>query len=427
MHLRPLRLFVLRHPPVYLSLRIPHNTRMQNLPTPPTALLTTPDRLAELCDHLRHAKTFAFDTEFIGENTYIPILCLIQVATAQRVELIDPFALSREQLLPFWQLLADPTLEKICHAGDQDAEIAWLESGLAPQNMFDTQIGAGMLGITYPTALWRAVEYFTGIELEKAHTYSAWNRRPLSREQFTYAIDDVRYLPNIHQAMKRQLEALGHSGWMRAACDAMCAEAAAPVNARNLFIRIKGSAGLKPANQSVLREITALREQLAYEHNTPARAFLKDDVLFDIANRLPATLADLARIRDLPPQEMQTNGNLILAAVKTGLAVPEAERPTLAIPEEDSAEVKRLAETLWVSAQAICMGQQVNPALVTSQSAITAFARLVHKKKPLDQHPIMQGWQKTCLGEKFAAFIAGKLHMDLTMQDETLRAQFSNS
>ncbi|HVT81792.1 MAG TPA: HRDC domain-containing protein, partial [Phycisphaerae bacterium] len=308
-----------------------------------------------------------------------------------------------------------------------DAEIAWLESGLAPQNMFDTQIGAGMLGITYPTALWRAVEYFTGIELEKAHTYSAWNRRPLTKEQFQYAIDDVRYLPSIHATMTRQLEKLGHSAWMRAACDEMCGESARPVNARELFIRIKGSAGLKPANQSVLREVTALREQLAYEHNTPARAFLKDDVLFDIANRLPATLAELARIRDIPPEEVQTNGNLLLAAVKTGLAVPEADRPRLSLPEEDSAEVKRLAETLWVSAQAICLGQQVNPSLVTSQSEITALARLVHKRKPIDHHPIMHGWRRDCLGEKLAAFVAGKVHLGLTMRDETLQTTFSES
>jgi ribonuclease D len=399
---------------------------MSDLPASPSALLTTPPRLAELCEHLRAARVFAFDTEFIGESTYQPILCLIQVATAERVELIDPLALDRAALRPFWELLADPGLEKICHAGDQDAEIAWLESGLAPRNMFDTQIGAGMLGITYPTALWRAVEYFTGIELEKAHTYSAWNRRPLTKEQFAYAMDDVRYLPGIHRKMTQELAALGHAEWMRAACDEMCAEAARPVNARELFIRIKGSAGLKPANQSVLREVTALREQIAYEHNLPARAFLKDDVLYDIASRTPATLADLARIRDMPEEEVEINGKLILAAVKAGLAVPDSDRPHLSIPEEDSAEVKRLAETLWVSAQAICMGQQVNPSLVTSQGEITALARLVHRKKTLEQHAIMRGWRRDCLGEKLAQFIAGKLHVDLQLNNETLTARFSS-
>src|SRR4051794_27170348 len=97
-----------------------------SLPSVPTSLLTTPEQLATLVAHLREQKTFAFDTEFIGENTYHPILCLVQVATRDRVELIDPLALSREAMQPFWDLFPDDSLEKICHAGDQDVEIAWL-------------------------------------------------------------------------------------------------------------------------------------------------------------------------------------------------------------------------------------------------------------------------------------------------------------
>ena len=397
---------------------------MANLPASPTTLLTTPDQLAALCQHLRQAGTFAFDTEFIGENTYQPVLCLIQVATTERVELIDPFALNRPALRPFWELLADESIEKVCHAGDQDVEIVWLESGLITRNMFDTQIAAGMLGITYPTALWRAVEYFTGVALEKAHTFSAWNRRPLSREQFSYAVDDVRYLPAIHQTMKQQIEALGHTAWMRGACDEMCAETGGPRDARKLFVKIRGAAGLKSHQLAVLREVAVLREQIAFEHEVPARTFLKDDVLFDIASRLPTTVADLARIHDMPAPDVDTYGVDFLAAIQAGLAVPEADRPVVFVPGEDSAEVKRLVENLWVAAQAICLGQQVNPALVTSQNEIAALARLVHRKKPLDGHPLMRGWHKDCLGEKLAAFVRGELHVDLTMQAEVLKASF---
>jgi ribonuclease D len=398
---------------------------MANLPASPTALVTTPDQLAAVCQHLRAAGAFAFDTEFIGENTYQPVLCLIQVATSQRVELIDPFTLQQDGLRPFWELLADESVEKICHAGDQDVEIVWLESGLVTRNMFDTQIGAGMLGITYPTALWRAVEYFTGVSLEKAHTYSAWNRRPLTGEQFAYAVDDVRYLPAIHQAMKQQIEALGHTGWMRAACDEMCAEASQPSDARALFMKIRGAAGLKTHQLAVLREVTALREQIAYEHNVPARAFVKDEVLYDMASRPPTTVAELARIRDMPSEEVDTYGEDFLGAVKAGLAVAEADRPSIFIPGEDSAEVKRLVENMWVAAQAICLGQQVNPALVTSQSEIAALARLVHRKKPVEGHPLMRGWHRDCLGEKLAALVRGELHVDLTMEAEVLKADFT--
>jgi ribonuclease D len=395
------------------------------LPTPPKKLVSTPEELTSVCEHLRSAGTFAFDTEFIGENTYHPILCLIQVATAQRVDLIDPMALSRNAMQPFWQLLADESLEKICHAGDQDVEIVWQHSGLATRNMFDTQIGAGMLGISYPTALWRVVEHFAGITLEKAHTYSAWDRRPLTRDQFEYAIDDVRYLPAIHQTMKQQLAALNHAGWMQAACDEMCREAAKPVDARRLFTKIRGAGSLNPEQLSVLREITALREQISYEHDVPARAFLKDEALFDIASRLPQSSADLARIRDLSREELDSYGEAFLEAVRAGLNVAGRDRPNIFVPGEDPAEVKRLAETLWVAAQAICLGQCVTPGLVTSQSEIAAIARLVHKKKPFGMHPLMQGWHGECLGAKLSQFIAGGLCVELTFLQETLHADFT--
>src|SRR5437016_3504707 len=91
---------------ICLLLAFPHNTCMletrssrppiSSFPQPPTDLISTPQALATLCEHLRAAGTFAFDTEFIGESTYHPILCLIQVATAERVELIDPMAITRD-------------------------------------------------------------------------------------------------------------------------------------------------------------------------------------------------------------------------------------------------------------------------------------------------------------------------------------------
>ncbi len=389
-------------------------------------LIATPAALTEVCAHLANSKIFAFDTEFIGEHTYHPVLCLIQVATDQRVDLIDPLAIPREAMQPFWRLLADETLEKICHAGDQDAEIVWLESGLSPRNMFDTQIGAGMTGISYPTALWRAVEHFTGITLEKAHTYSAWNRRPLTREQTEYAVDDVRYLPAVRRAMGEKLAALGHADWMMQACREMCEAAVSPTEPRKLFLKIRGVAGLNSQQLSVLRELTALREQIAFEHDVPARTFLKDDTLYEMAERMPTAPAALQRIRGIPPEDLESYGEAFLVAIQAGMAVPEAERPSIHVPAEDPAEVKRLAENLWVATQAICLGQSVTPGLVTSQSEIAEIARLVHREKPFDQHSLMTGWHRECLGEKLAAFIRGELHVDLTMQQETLRAGFSS-
>ena len=52
----------------------------------------TPAALAALCDDLRNAGRFALDTEFVGERTYLPRLCLVQIATAEFIALIDTLA-----------------------------------------------------------------------------------------------------------------------------------------------------------------------------------------------------------------------------------------------------------------------------------------------------------------------------------------------
>src|SRR3954465_15607546 len=96
----------------------PTHPRHPDIPQGDAAVVTDPDAFDELLAHLRDAKSFAYDSEFIGELTYIPKLCLIQVATTTRIALIDPLA--GLDLTPFWELLADPTVEKIVHAGEQD-------------------------------------------------------------------------------------------------------------------------------------------------------------------------------------------------------------------------------------------------------------------------------------------------------------------
>src|SRR5687768_5994126 len=75
------------------------------------SVVTTQEGLIELVAHLRESGSFGYDSEFIGELTYIPKLCVIQVASATRVALIDPLA--GLELREFWELIADPSVEKI--------------------------------------------------------------------------------------------------------------------------------------------------------------------------------------------------------------------------------------------------------------------------------------------------------------------------
>ncbi len=396
------------------------HSEITSLPRTPTKLITSNGDIAGLCDHLHSAGAFGVDTEFIGETSYVPILCLIQVSTTERVELIDPQA--GGDLGPLLKLVADSAVVKICHAGEQDLEILHHIGGLTPANMFDTQIIAGQIGVGYPLSYGKLVSHFCGVDLEKAHTYSDWSRRPLSPAQFEYAVDDVRYLPLMHQRIDRILKDTGRKHWAQLACDELCESAAAPLEPRDLYRKIKTAKSMQPVQLAVLRDLTAWREQLAFEHNMPARTLMPDNVLRDIAKLLPRHLPQFNQIKDFPRPEVRSYGPAILDLIEAIRQMPESSYPQPDPEPLDTPESRVFGESLWAAAQSICLGQSVCTGVVTSQSQVLALADAVFSGSATDGHPVMRGWRKECLGDTLLNFAQGSQQITLQFKNRKLQS-----
>ena len=153
----------------------------------PELIVACPEELAECCEHLANSPIFGYDTEFIGESTYHPKLCLVQVASPERLYLLDPIALPN--LSPFWELVADPNRLTIVHAGREEIRICRQSFGKPPGNSFDLQIAAGLLGAGYPSGHAALVQQFLRVRIEKGETLTDWARRPLTPQQIQYAYD----------------------------------------------------------------------------------------------------------------------------------------------------------------------------------------------------------------------------------------------
>src|SRR5947209_10887114 len=119
-------------------------------PSGATLIATTPQLIA-LVEHLRAVGRFAFDTEFVSEETFEPVLCLIQVATRERLALVDPLAL--KDLGPFWDVVCDPRIEVVMHAAGEDLRICLIKTGRLPRRVYDVQMAAGLAGYNYPLSL----------------------------------------------------------------------------------------------------------------------------------------------------------------------------------------------------------------------------------------------------------------------------------
>ena len=390
------------------------------VPRGPATLVAEPAQLAALVDHLRTAGRFGYDSEFIGELTYVPRLCLIQVASVQQVALIDP--LSELDLRPFWELIADPAVEKIVHAGQQDLEPVVRLLHRAPINVFDTQIAAGFAGLPYPLSLSKLVQEFTGVKLGKGLTFTHWDQRPLSNMQFRYAADDVRYLVLIRHRLGERLEALGHSAWAAEECANQCDPKLFEFNPELQYLRVRGAGGLAARNLAVLRELTIWRDASAKLTDVPPRAFLKDEILLDLARNPIKSVEKLARVKGLPRPVEAEHGARIVEMTARALSLPATELPIPRETEPSPAEKFR-TDALWAVAQCLCWGQSLDPAVVTNRQEVSDLYQYLTGSNSSVEHRLLTGWRGRAVGQSLAQLIRGAARAELSWPNGLLHSQ----
>src|SRR3954466_15051155 len=108
-------------------------------------LITTTADLAAACSRLAKHPVITVDTEFLRETTYSPLLCVAPMASAAEAIVIDTLAAGID-LKPFFELMANEAVLKVFHPPRQHIEIIWLQAGIIPPPVFDTQVAAMVLG-----------------------------------------------------------------------------------------------------------------------------------------------------------------------------------------------------------------------------------------------------------------------------------------
>lgn len=169
----------------------------------------------------RDVASICIDTEFIRENTYWPDLALVQIAIDTDILLIDVQSDGMKEALCPW-LLA-PHITKIMHSAREDIIALQHACDATPFPLFDTQIAAAFLGLGVGLSYQKLVTQITGVVLDKQHTRSAWQQRPLTRAQMQYAADDVRYLGEIYQNLHERLIASQRIDWFYEDCAQLAA------------------------------------------------------------------------------------------------------------------------------------------------------------------------------------------------------------
>jgi len=348
-------------------------------------------------DELCGADRYALDTEFHRERTYYPHLALLQLAWADRLVLVDPFAVD---LAVFANVLRGPGLA-VLHAADQDLEVLELACGTAPSQLFDTQLAAGFLGQSAPS-LGNLVERTLGVRLPKGDRLTDWTRRPLTDDQKSYAASDVEHLLAVHDAIGRDLTGRGRLEWAREECDLLLHRPRLRVEPRRAWWRLKESRQLRGRSRAVAQEVAAWRESRAAALDQPVRFILPDLALVSIAHRPPRSRDDLAEVRGLDGRYLKGEaGGELLEAVRRGQKLPDSE--IMVPPTDELDRPLRPAVTLvsaWVAQLASDLS--IDAALLATRADLHAFLR-----READAR-LALGWRHELVGEPVRRLVAGE-------------------
>ena len=230
----------------------------------------------------------ALDTEFVWERTYSPVPCLLQLATAERLAVLDP--LEDVDVGPIAELVGDPAVQLVMHAPAGDLLLFATRYGVRATSVFDTQLAAGFVGHGISMAYDRLVERALSVTLTHNETFSDWSRRPLTEAQIAYAADDVRYLFALADALVERLEEMGRRSWAEDEIARRYGPAATiEPDPQRAYLKVARRGRLSGRQLSALRAVAAWREEEARSRDLPPGWVLKDPSVVEVARRNPAT------------------------------------------------------------------------------------------------------------------------------------------
>ncbi|MDQ2624641.1 MAG: HRDC domain-containing protein, partial [Actinomycetota bacterium] len=221
-----------------------------------------------------------------GQRTYLVQLRRAGAGTA----LIDPIA------VPDLSSMSDALdgVEFVLHAASQDLP-GFREQQLRPTAVFDTELGARILGLER-VGLATVVSELLGLGLAKEHSAVDWSTRPLPPEWLRYAALDVEVLVDLRDVIADRLERAGKLSWALQEFEAV-RTAPPPPPREDPWRRTSGMHAVRDARDlAVVRELWLARDESARRRDIAPGRVLPDRAIIAAAKAKPASVAELVAL-----------------------------------------------------------------------------------------------------------------------------------
>jgi len=368
--------------------------------------LTTTEELSDFCAEAAKHDYITVDTEFLRERTYYSKLCLIQLALPGRDDadavLVDPLE-NDLSLAPLYDLFRDTSVVKVFHAARQDLEIFYVDAGVIPEPLFDTQVAAMVCGFGDQAGYETLVRKIAKQQLDKSSRFTDWSRRPLTEAQKKYALADVTHLRQIYEFLAKKLEDTGRAAWVAEELEILTDGSSYVVQPDEAWKRVK-TRNTSAKFLAIVRELARFREDYAQSRNIPRNRVFKDDALVELASTKPLSHKDLSRSRLLLREARKGDiADGILKAVDAGVNCPPENLPKIDRSREKLQVNPALADLLRVLLKAKTENYGVASKLIASAADLDALSA------GLRDVPALRGWRNDVFGQDALRLCDGEI------------------
>jgi ribonuclease D len=379
-------------------------------------LLATGAEISQLAEKLDSERIIAFDTEFIREKTFFPVVEIIQIATAKESWLIDARAfkeLPPEQcgpaLAPLISVFQDSRILKVAHAAQGDQECLYTSFGIVAKPVFDTAVSASLCGFGDGVGLGNLLKSALGVSIKKGHARTNWSVRPLPEQLEEYAHVDVEFLVELAERLLAKLDQLGRRAWAMELSAKSEDTRQYELDPEDIALKLARGGRFDKRGYAALVELVRWREGRVRQLDLPRRWVADDNVLMDLAHVRPRDVAHLSAFRGLNKGELRNSGEAILAALKKASEMQDIVLPRLPKPEIPSPSESQVLELIKCYVGMLADRHQVAIRHLVSSSQLLPLLRSGAKDpQELARRELLSSAAAALIGHEVIAFLRGK-------------------